>query len=77
MLGIEQFLSLPSGKIALMLIMVWTITWKGVALWKASRAGSKPWFIILLVLNTLGILEIIYIFAIKSKSDRDQKSIDK
>lgn len=77
MLGIEQFLSLPNGKIALMLVMVWTVAWKGVALWKASRAGSKPWFIILLALNTLGILEIIYIFAVKPKSNQDQKTTDK
>lgn len=43
-------------------IFVWTLPWKGVALWKAARNGHKKWFIALLVLNTLAILEIIYIF---------------
>ncbi len=43
-------------------IAIWAIAWKGVALWKAARIGQKKWFIALLVLNTVGILEIIYIF---------------
>lgn len=44
------------------LLMIWVLPWKGVALWKASKNSSKKWFIALLVLNTLAILEIIYIF---------------
>lgn len=67
MLGIEQFIGMPSGHLALLLILTWSLIWKGFALWKAARVGSKPWFIIFLVLNTLGILEIIYIFAVKPK----------
>ncbi len=43
-------------------IIVWSVAWKGIALWKAARRGEYIWFIAILVLNTLGILEIIYIF---------------
>lgn len=46
---------------------IWTIPWKGVALWKAARNGSKPWFIVMLIVNTVGILEIIYIFGFSKK----------
>ena len=46
----------------LFLILVWTLPWKGAALWKAARNSHKGWFIALLVVNTLAILEIIYIF---------------
>lgn len=46
----------------LILSALWTIPWKGVALWKAARNSHKKWFIILLTVNTLAILEIIYIF---------------
>ena len=46
----------------LVLAAVWSIPWKGVALWKSARHSHKWWFIVLLVVNTLGILEIIYIF---------------
>ncbi|MDP2630120.1 MAG: DUF5652 family protein [Candidatus Uhrbacteria bacterium] len=57
----------------LALLVLWSIPWKGVALWKAARSGSKPWFVVLLVVNTLGILEIIYIFAISKKEKRANK----
>lgn len=43
------------------IVAVWTIAIKGYALWTAVRAGQKWWFIALLVINTLGILEIIYL----------------
>lgn len=46
---------------------LWTIPWKGVALWKAARNGHKGWFVALLFLNTLAILEIIYIFVFSKK----------
>ena len=49
------------------LLAVWTIIWKAIALWKAARNGSKPWFIVMMVLNTSGILEIIYIFFFSKK----------
>jgi hypothetical protein len=43
-------------------ILLWVLPWKGIALWKAARNGHKKWFIALLVVNTLAILDIIYIF---------------
>ena len=44
------------------LILIWTIPWKGVALWRAAKLSHKRWFIVLLIVNTLAILEILYIF---------------
>lgn len=46
------------------LLLIWTLPWKGYALWLAARNGHKIWFIALLLVNTVAILEIIYIFAI-------------
>ncbi len=46
------------------LLIVWSIFWKGLALWHSGRRGEPWWFVIMLVVNTLGILEIIYLFAI-------------
>jgi len=51
----------------LILILVWTLPWKGIALWKAARNSHKGWFIALLVVNTLALLEIIYIFYFAKK----------
>lgn len=42
-------------------VMVWAIAIKGYALWHAARNGQKEWFIALLVINTLGILELTYL----------------
>jgi len=54
------------------LAAIWTIPWKGVALWKAARNRSAAWFVVLLIINTLGILDIIYIFAFSRKKDESQ-----
>jgi hypothetical protein len=52
------------------ILTVWAIIWKGIALWKAARDSSKVWFIIFLIVNTLGILEIIYIFYFFKKKNK-------
>ena len=52
-------------------LIVWTLFWKGCALWFAVKNDKKWWFVILLILNTAGILEIIYIFAIAKKKWSD------
>ncbi len=46
----------------LILVLIWTVPWKGWALWRAARAGHLGWFTFLLIFNTLAILDIIYIF---------------
>ena len=51
----------------LLIVVLWSIPWKGVALWKAARLGSKTWFVVLLVLNTLAILDIIFIYFVAKK----------
>ncbi|MCL4363621.1 DUF5652 family protein [Patescibacteria group bacterium] len=42
--------------------LVWSFYWKGRALWKAAKNNSLAWFVVLLVVNTVGILEILYIY---------------
>lgn len=43
-------------------LVIWVLPWKGLALWKAALRKQKIWFVVLLVLNTMAILEILYIF---------------
>ncbi len=43
------------------LAQVWSLIWKGIALWKSAQLSHKKWFVILLLVNSLGILDIIYI----------------
>jgi hypothetical protein len=55
------------------LVIVWTIPWKGVALWKSARNGHKTWFVLLLLLNTLAILDIVYILSFSRKENNDSE----
>lgn len=48
-------------------IIFWSLFWKGIALWRAARKNQKHWFVALLVINSLGILEIIYLFVFGKK----------
>lgn len=63
---------LPLGILIFSLVIVWSAVWKGMALWKAARQGDKIWFVILLFVNTLGILEILYIYVFSKKSEQAQ-----
>ncbi|MFH1099091.1 MAG: DUF5652 family protein [Candidatus Uhrbacteria bacterium] len=48
--------------LVLVVLVLWTLPWKAVALWRSARRGERNWFIALLVFNTLAVLEILYIF---------------
>lgn len=48
--------------IILFVVYIWSLVWKGIALWKASQNKQINWFVAILVLNTVGILEIVYLF---------------
>jgi hypothetical protein len=63
----------PLGWYFLSIVAVWILVWKGIALWMAARNDSKIWFIIMVVLNTFGILEIIYIFAVGRRKKHRRK----
>jgi methionyl-tRNA synthetase len=47
-----------------LVLLVWSMIWKGLALWKAAHREQKVWFVVFLIVNTCGILEIIYLFVI-------------
>jgi hypothetical protein len=57
--------------VASLVFVLWSIFWKGWALWIAARNGSKTWFIALLVINTVGILEILYIFIFSKRKKKE------
>ncbi len=48
--------------ILLGVLAVWSLFWKGMSLWKSARLGHKWWFVALLLINTAGILDILYIY---------------
>jgi hypothetical protein len=66
---LELLLRDPKFFTLFILLMIWTVVWKGFALWKSVKNDHKIWFIVLLVINTAGILEILYIFLFSQKKE--------
>ncbi len=62
---LSQFVGLSPLIIAV--VVIWTLVWKGLALWRSATLRQKKWFLAFLIINTLGILEIIYLFFISKK----------
>lgn len=59
----NELTSIPfDAKLWVLALYAWSLVWKALALWRAARSGSKPWFIAFLLINTVGILEILYLY---------------
>ena len=56
------FLPFAVAGLFLSVLLVWSLYWKAQALWRAARKDDKPWFVALLLINTAGILEILYLY---------------
>ncbi len=57
----------------IIILGIWSLVWKGIALWKSAINKNLAWFIVLLVLNTLGILPLLYIFIFSKTSKKKRK----
>ncbi len=68
---------LPIAGAALIILLAWRLVWKGLALWRAAKRGDKIWFVVFLLVNTAGILEIIYLFLITGAKLSDFRMSDK
>lgn len=44
------------------ILLLLTLPLKAAALWRAARRGHINWFLVLIILNTMGILEMLYLF---------------
>lgn len=51
----------------ILLFALWSLIWKGLALWQSSRHNRPWWFVVILLANTLGVLELIYLFLVEEK----------
>jgi hypothetical protein len=45
----------------IVILSVWELIWKGIALWKCGRNNQLAWFVCILLFNTVGILPILYL----------------
>ena len=71
-------LVLPMGAFILLMIMiVWTLIWTAIAMWKSSRNYQLGWFVILFVLlfipwswYLLGLIPILYLAFFKKNLNK-------
>lgn len=64
-MNLGSILNLPPA--VLSLLLVWSIFWKLLAVWRASKLDQKYWFIALFIINSFGIVEILYLFVFAKK----------
>lgn len=46
----------------LLLVQVWDLIWKSFALWRAARNKDIFWFVLLILINSAGLLPAFYLF---------------
>lgn len=61
--------AIEANPLPFFLLTIWSLYWKGRALWRSAQLSQRNWFIALLVLNTFGLLEIFYIYRIGNNYD--------
>jgi len=69
---IDNFINNPMVQLIFLLLTIWALIWKGIALWKSAQNNQRNWFIALLIINTFGILEIIYIFYFAKRKNQQK-----
>lgn len=62
-------------RIILLVMLFWVLPWKSVALWMSARRGHMIWFIIFLIVNSVAILPIFYIFFIGRKIEIEEEEV--
>lgn len=65
-LDLAAYLGIPLW--LLVVVTIWSLAWMGIAMWKSARKNHMIWFIIFLLVHTMGILEILYIFIFSKMS---------
>lgn len=70
----QDFFVTSYGTATFIVLMIWATIWKGLALWRAAKRNSKVWFVIFMIINTVGILEIVYLYLISPNNKSESKS---
>lgn len=58
----------------MLILIFWSLVWKGFALWRAVKNDNKIWFVALLIINTAGVLEILYLFVFGKKKTENNSN---
>jgi hypothetical protein len=60
---IYEFITTPW----IILVLFFELVMKGFALWKCGRNNQPIWYIAILIINSAGILPLIYLLAFQKK----------
>jgi hypothetical protein len=61
--------------VLIIVLSLWDSVWKLIGLWRSARNNQLGWFICIAVINTLGILPIIYVMQDKKRKSSDTKEL--
>jgi hypothetical protein len=67
---LQEFFATGLGFAVVVVISLWSVVWKGVALYRAGVLRDKGWFVALFLINTVGILEILYLAIFQHRKTR-------
>jgi hypothetical protein len=48
----------------IIVLAIWDVVWKLIAMWRAARNGHTAWYVVLAIINSVGILPILYLFVV-------------
>lgn len=48
-------------------LVIWAVAFKAIALWHAAKRAEKAWFVVMFIINTAGILPLVYLFRVMQK----------
>lgn len=51
----------------LIVVAIWELVWKAIAMWKAAKNDNKVVYVLLIILNTAGLFPIAYILINRKK----------
>jgi len=69
---VQTLLDTLAWLLPLILILgIWEMVWKIIAMWRSARNNHLAWFICIAIINTAGILPIVYLLTHKSSKSDD------
>ena len=54
----------------LLALFVWDLFWRAIALWRAAQRKDQLWFIIMVIINSAGVIPILYLLLTESKGKK-------
>jgi len=54
----------------LVLLVLADVILRGMGMWRAARKGQQGWFVAMLVMNSVGILPVVYMLFFEKKGKK-------